>query len=62
MGPSDYRSVDQWSVKMSKETMDSLSTAGVVFEEAPLATPGSISTVERYHAPSAAPTKRPESS
>lgn len=51
MGPPDHLAVDQWSSYVSKEMRQNLEASGVKLKEASIETPGSIFTVERYHAP-----------
>ena len=51
MGPPDYLYVDQGSSYISKEMRANAEAAGIELKEAPIENPGSIGTVERYHAP-----------
>lgn len=51
LGPPDHITVDQGSNYTSKEFRGCIESSGVKLEEAPIENPGSIGTVERYHAP-----------
>lgn len=50
LGPG-YLTVDQGSAYVSTEMRETLEAADIVFREEPIENPGSIGTVERYHAP-----------
>lgn len=50
MAPTEFLTVDQGSNHVSKDFREKTEAAGVTFEEAPIETPVSIGTVERYHA------------
>lgn len=51
LGPPDHRTVNHGTNYTSKEMRSILSAAAVVLHEAPIGNPGTIFTVERYHAP-----------
>lgn len=51
MDPPEFFSVDQGSNDVSREFKEDMEAAGITLKEAPIETPGSIGTVERYHAP-----------
>lgn len=51
VGPPDHLSVDQGTKYVSKEMRENLAAEGVTLHEAPVENPGTIGTVERYHAP-----------
>lgn len=51
LGPPDYLAVDQGSSYISSEFKTKAAAEGIVLKEAPIENPGSIGTVERYHAP-----------
>lgn len=51
VGTPDYLSLDQKSTFASKEIRENVEAARITLKEAPIETPGSIGTVERYQAP-----------
>ena len=51
MGPPDFLAVDQGSAYISEEFKRNAAADGIIMEEAPIESPGSIGIVERYHAP-----------
>ena len=50
-GPPDYLAIDQGRNYSSREFKEKAKEDGIQIREAPIETPGTIGTVERYHTP-----------